>query len=273
MFIAEVLHTIQQADLAGDHPGCIEMFSRLSADSWRALWAWKKMSRLSKEDINNVIVALYEYVKAEVARQILDETANKQQKYGNQAGDFIRLILPMKSFDSVERIKVEFLRQDMLARVNHIFTMINMLLPPRIMNEKSDQAGSIMLQKTPTPLDSISVFMQFLNNHLIEGNWQKLSALRNPKVCAEKQMALLSIEYEQCQFVAGDSDYLAYEHKYRSLADQINAERSIGYINHKIGHSPWKIRELLKPGITLKINIEKNFWSWKYYSSLKKEKQ
>lgn len=212
---------------------------------------WQNHSVLSSEDIRHITAAFYEYVCAEALRKI---TAGNEKTYAAQAEQFIQLLLPLDELDAANRIRMTFCRQDMLARVSYIFYKIDEMMA----KEAGDDVAS--------PLDSIRIFMQYLNNHLLDGNWQKIASAQNNNQQAIQQK-LLALEYAQCQYAPGDPDYLNYEEKYRICSEQIHTDYRIA--GDKMGLSPWSIRNLLKHSIKTVPRKEKKHWSWEKYTQLK----
>lgn len=271
MFIAEVLQLIHQGDLVDNCATWLQKRESNIVISRQHLDNWKKMSDFSSDDIRNINDAFFSHIKSEIIQLLVLGNSDSWQNNGKAiAKDFIKLLLPLPVSDVAERIKVEFLRQDMFARVSCIFSKINNIMMQKLEDaDVSDNNCESDFSALPCPLDSARIFSQFLNNHINDCNWQKVLSSRNPHMCHSWQNTLLEIEYSQCQYTPGDPDYIVFENKYRELTVRIEADYTTSPMCCNTGATPWMIRNILKPNVQIVMNNEIKRWTWQNYRNLK----
>ena len=120
-----------------------------------------------------------------------------------------------------------------------------------------------------SPVDSSTVFMQYLNNHISDGNWQKLACSKDRTASRMRQKELLEIEYAQCHYMPGDPDYPALEKQYRDLSARIDAGLNTDTIGGNTGMTPWVLRKILRSYVSIPRREETARWTWQKYCALK----
>ena len=277
MFIKETIHELSQGEFPEVPAHKIQQWEENYAGIQSQLEHWKSLPELSSDDIRCINNALYEHIKAEATWLMICHNPAAWQENGGKllAEELIKLLLPLKSSDITERIKQEFVRQDMCARVSYAFSRIHDIMMDELDFIDIEEADELQnrfrtdLSKVTCPLDSVKIFMQFLNNHVSDGNWQRVSCARNQHARWQGQRELLELEYEQCQYQPGDPDYAIYENKYRVLRNMIEIECDSGPAGFKNGITPWTLRNIIRSRVTLSPKAEKKRWTWLQYCDLK----
>ena len=272
MFIADILQSCRQGE--GDFVirtlAVLREQETKSVKFYRQIKKWQESSALSSDDIRGILNAFYGYLCAEAGKTVICNDLASWREHGGEgrAREFINLLLPFKSADIAERIKVEFARQEMAARVSHCISEIYQKMLSDLEFSDPDEPCGIDFMSESCPLDSARIFMQFLFNHISDSNWQKIaSGSSNMRIC--RQRLLLELEYKQCQYTPGDPDYTDCESEYRILRGKISADFNACSSGCKSGLSPWSVRNILKNCVKIPSGGETRRWDWSKYCSMR----
>lgn len=271
MFIAEILNSLYHGDLAKNGLDMIQASHGHMMNIRRELDHWQSLSDLTSEDIQNITTAFYELMRS--ASRLIFATAN----YGawltdvqEHAEDFIKLLRPLpETADVATRLKIDFERQEMADRISYLLSKIGDVMARHAAGIKVN-AESICseLQKVSCPLDSKVIFLQYLTNHIADGNWLKLSCCLNLKSARIRRWKLLGLEYVQCQY-SGGTEYTLHENLYRSVTEQIGAKDDIAAGRGKEKISPLTFRAMLKPHISIETKSERRLGMWEIHCMVK----
>ena len=271
MFIAEILGSLRQGDFMRNCFDMLDASHEHITNTCQKLDHWKSLSDLTPDDIEEITTAFYERVRSATCMIfITTDYAFHLTKAQLQAEDFIKLLLPLpETSDIATRLKIEFERKEMSDRISYLFSKIGDILIRHIDNIKvNTESICAELQKVPCPLDSKTIFLQYLTNHIADGNWQKLSCCFNQKSAEIRRGKLLGLEYKQCQYSSG-AEYTSCENIYHSLVEQLGAESDIvsGSISGKI--SPLAFRNILKPYVSTEPKFAQKIGMWEIHCAVK----
>lgn len=271
MFIAEILSSLHQGDFARNCLDMLKASHRHIINTRPKLNHWQSLSDLTSEDMEDITTAFYELVRS--AARLIFTTANYgswQRDAQPQAEDFIKLILPSpETSDIATRLKIDFERKEMSDRTSYLLSKIGDITTRHANGIKvNPESICAELQQVSCPLDSKTMFLQYLTNHIADGNWQKLSCCLNQKSAGIRRWKLLGLEYAQCQYSDG-VEYSSCENLYLSLQKQIGTEGDIiaGCVNGKI--SPLTFRTMLKPYILIEPKTDQKIGMWEIHCMVK----
>ncbi len=271
MFIAEIMKPLRQGDVDKNCQDILKAGYVNIADSRQKLTHWQSLSNLSSGERSDIETAFYEFMRS--ALSLVFASGNVDvwtDDFRSQVADFIKLLLPLpETPDVVTRLKIYFERREMADRVAYLISEIG-----TVMMKNGDGAQTNTgtpgdeTQEISCPLDNKSMFLQYLHNHLKDGNWQKLSGCLNQKSAGARRWKLLELEYLQCQ-CSKETDYAAYEKIHRSVSGQISAvcNAAAGRGGGKI--SPLSMRSMVKPHITIPPAAERKRGMWETYCMIK----
>ena len=272
MFIYDTIRLLRQPD-ALEH--CLEKLNKRDlylADIHRLFQErQEKGEALSSGDVRFINRIFCEYIKAELTGLFIPEHFENLPEHGiEEAGNIIKQLLPPASEDIAERIKTEFRQREMLARVSYIFSCVRRIAEARLEDSAADAGKDFERYCSVTsPVDSSTVFMQYLNNHISDGNWQKLACSKDRTASRMRQKELLETEYAQCHYTPGDPDYAALEKQYRDLSARIDADLNTDTIGGNTGMTPWILRKILRSYVSIPHREETARWTWQKYCALK----
>jgi hypothetical protein len=271
MFVFETMQSLHRNNLVENCLQKLRERESIIADVQNLLSHWQVLPELSTEDIRNINTAFYKYICSEMTQLLILGNSDFWHHGGQDVADeFIKLLLPLKSEDVAERVDVEFLRQEMFARVSYIFEKINDVAMFCLEESEPEQEIDLaFFSGISCPLDSAKIFMQYLNNHISDGNWQKIAGSKNHVMSRLRQKNLLETEYRQCQYTPGDPDYVFCENQYRVLSEQIESDYNERTIGCNAGVTPWTLRNILKRYVSIPHREETRRWTWQKYSELK----
>lgn len=271
MFIAEILSSLHQGDFARNCLDMLKASHRHIINTRPKLNHWQSLSDLTSEDMEDITTAFYELVRS--AARLIFTTANYgswQRDAQPQAEDFIKLILPSpETSDIATRLKIDFERKEMSDRTSYLLSKIGDITTRHANGIKvNPESICAELQQVSCPLDSKTMFLQYLTNHIADGNWQKLSCCLNQKSAGIRRWKLLGLEYTQCQYSSG-AEYTSCENLYRSITEQIGVASDIasGSVNGKI--SPLSFRNMLKPYVSIETEVDRRIGMWEVHCTVK----
>lgn len=272
MFISEIMQSLRQNnDLVENCSQKLREREDFLSCVQPQLCCWQAQPELSSEDIRSINNTFYEYIRSEmILLLILCNNASWRNSGADIAEEFIRLLLPLKTEDVAKRIEVEFMRQEMFSRVSYIFNQINDIVMDCLEEcEPECEENVAFFAGISCPLDSAKIFMQYLNNHISDGNWQKIAGSKNHKMSLFRQKELLELEYCQCQYTPGDPDYVRLENQYQIMSARIESDYKERTLGCNAGVTPWTLRNILKRYVSIPHREEISRWTWQKYSELK----
>lgn len=275
MFISEILNSLHKGSFARNASAMLMKSSRHIADIREKLNYFQTLPELSSCNIRDIKSALYELLRA--ASCLVFSTENHAlhlQDVLPMAEEFIKLLLPLpdKSEEISAASTVEYNRQEMSARVAYLISAMAGVMQKHEKGRKVNIAlAQLELQNLPSPLDSRSIFLQYMYNHITDNNWAHLACLPDENFADSRRQKLLKLEYHQCRYAGKDAvNYAFYENMYRTITEQITVAFNVAVSGGRAGISPLTFRDMLKPYVSIPVEpAEQNYWCWETYCMIK----
>ena len=273
MFISEVLYSLHRGNFSRNAFDMLTLCNEKIFEIRRKLNYWQTLLALSSENVNDIKTAFYELARSASCLVVAaDNYSSYLQDIKPMVEEFIKLLLPMpvNSYDNAAMQTVDYRRQEMSERITYLISAMAGVMG-RHAGEIDINSLQSQMSALGSPLDSQSIFLQYIYNHISDNNWMRLACCSDEKFIREKRHTLLKLEYHQCQCPESDKVNCAfYENMYRSITEQITVAFNVAISGGRFGISPLTFRDMLKPCVSIPAEeTEQRYWSWNTYCMIK----